>query len=322
MNAFVTAGLVAVVFLAAVHAGAPRGPALASAATLPWATFVGAEAKDFGAEPLAALCLVAALFAARKARRKTRGGQGQAALAGLLASLAPLTRAEAIVLLPAPAWLAGGRTAGAGRRYAAFAAGAAPGLAVALLYTLWRFGRFASGYGHHGQGLEPTSIPAGLLGLVLSPGRSVLIYAPVLLFVLWFLRREWKALPALARAALAMGAADLLVHAAWPIWSGGFVWGPRYAFLLAVVAHLVAPFGATGPLRRRAFAALAVLGVAVNLPGLLANPPDYLEALHAAYPPWGEDRAWWDPRFHPWLGHVALLVRGRHDLWIVRALGG
>lgn len=320
-NAFVLPALAAAFFLAARGAGAPRAGALAVSALLPWATFLGAEAKDFGAEPFAALAVVLSLHAARRARRKSRGGVREAFLAGVAASLAPLARVESVLLIPGPLWLSIGRTPGGGRRTAAFLVGAAPGLLLVVGYTLWRFGIIASGYGAHGQGLSLAGVPAGLIGLLVSPGRSLFVYAPTTIFALWLVRRSWNDLPSLARASVLMAAVDLVVHAGWPVWSGGYVWGPRYAFLAVVLVHLVAPFGLEGPLRRRGFAALAALGVAVNLPGLLADPAAYLEVLHRAFPPWGEDRAWWDPLYHPWFGHVALLLRGRHDLWILRAMG-
>lgn len=321
VNAFVLAALVAEMYLLGRALGADRRAAAVVAGALPWTTFLGAQAKDFGAEPLAALLAVASLHAARRARRKPRGGLGASFAAGLAAGLAPLARPETSILIPGPFWVALGRTPGATRRAAAFLAGAAPGLAAAALYTLWRFGRFASGYAAHGQGFDAGAIPHGAVGLLLSPGRSVFLYAPTIVFLLWWLRRRWPDLPSAAWAAVWMGAADLALHFAWPAWEGGYVWGPRYAFLLVVLLHVAAPLGLDGPLRRRAYAALAALGLAVNLPGLLADAAAYLEILRAAHPPWGEALAWWSPLHHPWFGHVMLLVHGRHDLWILRAIG-
>lgn len=110
---------------------------------------------------------------------------------------------------------------------------------LAGLVSLWwnwrRFGGlFESGY------LEVEAFNGdwafGIFGLLFSPARGLLWYAPVLLLagagVGWYWRRiRWLALLALGLAGLYVA-----VYGKWFMWHGGFSWGPR--FLLPVVPFL------------------------------------------------------------------------------------
>lgn len=82
-----------------------------------------------------------------------------------------------------------------------------------------------------GFGADPWANPMlhGLGGMLISPGKGLLIYNPVLwlglggLALLW--RTGWRFV---AAAAMGVILVSLLLHAKFPFWSGGAAWGPRY----------------------------------------------------------------------------------------------
>jgi hypothetical protein len=108
----------------------------------------------------------------------------------------------------------------------------------------------------------------GLAGVLVSPGRGLFVYSPVLLFSVVGL--IWVALrgPALFRPLVAGVALVILVVGKWFIWWGGYSWGPR---LLADIAPILCFFlyPLTGILDRHrvlkaAFVVLAAFSMAAH----------------------------------------------------------
>ena len=68
-----------------------------------------------------------------------------------------------------------------------------------------------------------------LAGVLLSPSRGLLIYVPVVVFVLYLVADYWKELKhkRLAMVALAVIAADLTMVSMLLLWWGGWSYGPR-----------------------------------------------------------------------------------------------
>jgi hypothetical protein len=178
------------------------------------------------------------------------------------------------------------------------------GLAILLWYNLARFGTpLATGYASEAS-LFTTPLLVGLHGLLLSPGKSVLLFAPPLLLalpgavVLW--RRGERGAVLLA---LGLFLSHLLLYAGWGEWQGGGVWGPRFllpvvAPLLALAAGLSPPAGsgrtAAGAARWAALAVLALAGFAGNLGGALLNFGTYVvmpEPADKLYSPAGSPLA-------------------------------
>jgi len=167
-----------------------------------------------------------------------------------------------------------------GRRLAAVALGAAPGLALVLWHNALRFGDpLASGYAGEGFTTAPWT---GAAGLLFSPGKSVFLYAPPLLASVLLWPRFRRAQPALADfLALAWIVAPAF-FGAWWAWHGGWSWGPR--LLVPLVPLSCLPLGALPDRRRwRALvAALAIAGIGVQLAGVLANTVPHYAALVGA----------------------------------------
>ena len=194
-------------------------------------------------------------------------------------------------------------------------------LAIVGTYNLVRFGSLSeTGYGEAAQSFT-TPIYVGLYGLLLSPGKSVFLYAPILLAatVGWpALRRVY---PGLAWTIAAMVTLYVLFYARYDWWYGGGPWAPRFltvilplaglplAALLAGSAHHLArpptglPAGGTRPPRLAldlapvAVAALAVISVAVQLLGILVPYLPYDATMEQD--PIKFDLMLWHPTYSP-----------------------
>jgi hypothetical protein len=167
-----------------------------------------------------------------------------AAFAGLAIGCALATRQTlAVFALPGVAMLMWASPPQRVRLVLAFSAGMLPMLGWQAWYNTVRTGAFyvpavtlpqfrnLSADGH---------IAEGLLGLLVSPGKSLFVYSPILLLSLaglrgFMSRRRFVAL-GLGLATLAY----LLVHASIRNWAGEWGWGPRYLVPLTLPLALPA----------------------------------------------------------------------------------
>jgi hypothetical protein len=162
--------------------------------------------------------------------------------------------------------------------------------AAALVHAQWNTARFGSPFdlGYDWSETIPVGPPRGfgaplgrgLLVLLASPGKSLLLWAPALpLLALPRLRsvRESAVLPTLGLA-LGLG---LLLFGKYVFVEGGYCHGPRH--LVPIVPILLLP-AACGPAPRRSTVVVALaLGVPLNLLAVATSP---LEDQA-----WGEDRS-------------------------------
>ena len=201
-----------------------------------------------------------------------------------------------------------------GRLGLALLSGLAAGLGIALTVN-WAYQGSPLHFGYVLSSDLPFRSPLGhgLFGLTLGPGRSLLLFAPLVVPAVF----AWRRLTTAARIlAFGMPCVLALVIARWFVWSGGSCWGPRY--LLAALPVLAAPAVlAPRALRRGA----VVVGAALNLSGVLVAPGAfilYAESLSppagAVWPVHGPDRvsdvASLTPLYgHPWL-LASVLGRG------------
>ena len=176
------------------------------------------------------------------------------------------------------------------------------GVAVTLWWNWYRFGNvletgYQAVFTAMGQRMfEPSELPLHMVALLLSPGRGLLLYAPVLLWALWNI----KSLTTLASAGFVVLAgllfiANLLFFSAYTVWWGGFGWGPRF---------LVAPTVFLAPLLLRISWRPPLAWVFVGASGLLSFASIVL-------PSSTED-------------HIGALIRQRGetcDAWTVRCSG-
>jgi hypothetical protein len=155
------------------------------------------------------------------------------------------------------------------------------GLLVAS-YNLYVFQRPSGGYA---MAILSGSTLTGVAGLLLSPGRGLLIYTPVAVFALCAFFPS-AAVARVRHKPLLMTAAlfiilELLTMAASIRWWGGYTWGPR---LLTEIAPALIVLMAAGvavmdrPWPRRAFATLAVYSVLIQAEGAFFYPKGHWDA--------------------------------------------
>ncbi len=245
-------------------------PALSVALAAGLATPLWPASRMLFAESVLACALTASVLLIRRAPPR----QGGRVLAGALFGVGLLTRASlAIYALPL-AWLlarAGGpRDArGVAGRWAAFGIGALPFAAGLLAHNALRFGDPLR-FGYSGEGFgAPVE---GIVGLLFSPGKSVLLYAPPLALAALLGRRLSRRWPEIAQFLALAWATGLIFFGAWWAWHGGWSWGPRLLVPLLPLSCL--PLGSLPAGRgwRVALIGLIALGAAINALGVLTDP--------------------------------------------------
>ncbi|MFI5182484.1 MAG: hypothetical protein ACHQPI_13945 [Thermoanaerobaculia bacterium] len=292
------------------------GRALRRDASALWApaflagTFLWPYAADSFFEPLAAFGLA---FAAERILAGNETGPVRAALAAA-AGVCGAAFLKPVLWVTAPVVILGAllhwRDRLSARRFAVSLFGfLATGLAAALLVNLTRHGRMGDfGYGYS---ILPfvTPLATGLLGLVLSPGRGLFLYAPLAFVALFAARRLTRAGLVLC---LGVPLVLLLVSGRWYGWHGGSAWGPRY--LLPALPLLCAP--AVLLPRKVTWPAVAA-GVVVNVLGVLVAPGSWISWVEclptppgAVWPKAGPDRVSSIPALSPVYGHLWLLAGG------------
>ena len=152
----------------------------------------------------------------------------------------------------------------------------ATGGVLALSYNLYFFGNPTGTYTF---GMWKGSMLTGVVGLLVSPGRGLLIFMPVAAFaVCAFLpaAREMRRKHApLLMAATVLAVLELLVGARVNLWWGGYCWGPRYLTSLLPPAVILMALGWTTldiAWVKRSFAAVAVYCVLIQALGVYFYP--------------------------------------------------
>jgi hypothetical protein len=186
----------------------------------------------------------------------------------------------ALVYLVATAWPRGARRVGPGRSLVGVLRPvglwclplAASGAAVAW-FNWARFGSpLSEAPGGAPVGLATSPVLHGLHGLLASPGRSVVLFAPVVLIGLAGLGGLFRARPVLAGVLVGTALGELLLNAAAAGWPGGVSWGPQVLVPTVALAVLPACFVlARWPVLRGAWRGailgVSLLGLAMSLLG-------------------------------------------------------
>ncbi|MBI3726018.1 hypothetical protein HY251_18980 [bacterium] len=285
------AGALAVLgfFRAARALGASENRALVLSCVLGGATVLLPYSKSFFSEAFSAAFFVWAAALLLEARRERSARL--LALAALLVFLAGITKATNLVFAVAFALapLADRKLDARTRGRAAFALGLAV-IFAALVHAQWNVHRFgdASDFGYDFRETIPgaearpfgASLARGLLVLLVSPGKSIVLWAPALALLALPRARELGQDRALG-SGLALGLGlGLLVFGKYFFPEGGYCHGPRH--LVPIVPLLLLP-AALGEKPTRGALALALgLGLALNS---FAASVSYLEDQA-----WGEDR--------------------------------
>ncbi|HVT16708.1 MAG TPA: hypothetical protein VHQ90_11095 [Thermoanaerobaculia bacterium] len=254
------------------------------------------------------LCILLGLWSLVRPRHP-----GASVAAGFFLGLASAVRPQNAVFLVAGAvylWLAGEDRARKVHSVLWLALGSLLPLAATLAYNFHYYGNFLGGYRELTVNFQP-AILDGVLGLLLSPNRGLLVFSPVVILGFWGMAqalRRWRTEPLLASFC---GAAVLFlfIHASTKTWDGGGSFGPRYLTetlpVLALAASLtvpkLAPWGRVGAL------ILVAWSVLVELDGVICYPASM---WHARMAPLSARRSSWDFR------HVMLLED--FQTWLAR----
>ncbi len=277
---------VALTSLLATGLGATPRRAAAVAASLGGATLLWHYGTVFYSEAIGAALLAAALLGVQRRWPLLTAGATFALV---------LLKASAVILLIAPLALA---LAGDGdlrvraRRAFPIAASGALALAVHLAWNVHRFGDPAEFGYDWSELLSPGAPPRaftlwmlarGLPGLLVSPGKSLFLFAPPVALAALALPRAWRLAPPLVVAWGASLVAALLYYGSFRYWEGGYAFGPRH--FVPLLPLLVLPLACGAAPRRAAWLACVALGAAGQLLGVLISPLEDQALGHPARPP-------------------------------------
>ena len=181
------------------------------------------------------------------------------------------------------------------------------GLPFALLMVGYNWVRFRTLFerGYANEGFTGNLLE-GLYGLLLSPGKSVFLYVPLLLALPWAARPFARRFGAEAMLIGALTLITLLQSALWWIWWAGWGWGPR--FLVPLMPFLVLPLGTLFATRagRRGLIVLLALAIGVNLLGILVDFNIYINDL--THGDMAREAIYlYQPAFSPILAHLRAL---------------
>jgi len=254
--------LAGALYLLGRRLGAPRAAAALVAAGTLLGTYLLPYGRDFFAEPLVALGLVVTV------ERALAGRELQAGAALALAVLARPQAAAFVPILWAFLLLRGGGIAAVARTLPPLAAAAI----VCAAYNLYRFGdALELGYRPPADPGFTTPLLEGAAGLLASPEKSVVLFAPAIVLVPLALAALWRRDRHVVLLLVAIFTATFVLAATWWSWQGGWSWGPRLLIPgVALVLVALAPWIAASAARARLAAALFAVGFALSLPAVLA----------------------------------------------------
>ena len=176
----------------------------------------------------------------------------------------------------------------------------------------------------------------GVLGQLVSPGRGLLLYAPVLWLSLWGVGPLFRRARPEALAAAGVILIYLLLYGQWFMWHGGYAWGPLfYGAHAAVLGHLPGSAGRVGAAKkgrswRAALAGLALLSLLPQFLGVAVDFAPFQNSLLDTGLPLFAPQTFFAPRYSPLVGtwpylsranlDVAWAWRGQVNGWLLAAL--
>ena len=234
-SAFFSALATAIALCIFLRLGIAPKNSLMAAGILAFATPLAAYSGWLFSEPLAAALLLGAAAVLFATPQETPLRLARAASAGVLLGAAIWVRPTHVIVVPIflVALFVRDREKGWS---AAAALAVASGACVALL--LWRnaylhgspfeFGYPTAAEGGKALNTFETPLFTGLLGFLVSPGKSVFLFSPPILLALLGLPRLWRRDRGLAVVAASVPVVYLLFFATYTQWEGGYCYGPRY----------------------------------------------------------------------------------------------
>ncbi len=275
------AGLALSIFL---RLGISTKVSLISAGILALATPLAAYSGWLFSEPLAAALLLAAAAVLFAGERETPVSVARALASGLLLGAVIWVRPTHVVAVPlflVALFVRDREKSWSAATVLAVASGAAAGLLLwrntYLHGSLFDFGYPAAAEGGKALNTFQTPLATGLLGFLVSPGKSIFLFSPPILLAMLGLPRLWRRDRGLAVVAAGAPLVYLLFFATYTQWEGGYCYGPRYLVPALALLGL-----GIGPALEAASRNVRLLAIAVFLAGFfvqaLGSATSFLEA--------------------------------------------
>lgn len=303
--------------------------ALLASLILVFSTFLFPYFKSFMREPLLALCLLGGVSGVLTPA-VTPGRRWPLVSAGLFLGYGVLTKTAFVInVVPILIYLAGtlydDHKQPMRQKVIDLLAFGAPILVVGVggiaLYNFLRFGDPLN-LGYSGGTTFTTPLLTGLFGLLLSPGKGLAWFAPVLLLLPWAFMPFWKEHRKEAGCIAGIVVLNLLLYGLYTAWGGDGSWGPRYLapLLPILLLPVVLSLARAGRGVRRIAVGLMIAGVAVQFGGTAVYAGSYLREIQEfPYQRNFDDpeflyKAHFIPDFSPITGHWKILLRnaGEH----------
>jgi hypothetical protein len=163
-------------------------------------------------------------------------------------------------------------------------------------------------YGEAGRDMGSFNIAwhVGLEVLLFSPGKSALLFCPLVVLAIPALGRLWRRDRGLAIVCGAVPLVNLLFYGHYSCFEGGYSYGPRYLVpsLALLCVSLAAWFLDPPRWWKKAFAALFAIGLAVQVIGLSTNVLEDMVANH-----YYDARYFYQTNYSPITGQLRLVAK-------------
>ncbi len=160
---------------------------------------------------------------------------------------------------------------------------------VFYLYNHARFGNpFITGYGADDQFefLPLKFFYAGIVGFLVSPGKSLFLYFPPVILFFWAFKRFRKKFPIVMIFIILHALTQLIFYSPFVYWSGFWSWGPRYALL--ILPAMIIPVGMLleGDGAKKyltAFKRLCYAGFIIQFPVLIIHFNEFIRLMRNTF---------------------------------------
>lgn len=320
MNPLITAITCAILFLLQRRLGFDEKVAVSGTCVYGLFTLAFPYAKLSFDVTLTASLLLGAAYAAYRFRQTSH--YNWALLAGTLLGSSLLTRIATLIVLPLFTTYfyfclrnKGRNSSETAKHVVSFGLPIVVFLIIVGWYNAVRFGTFYED-GHAADAAVKFTTPflVGLGGQLLSPGKGLLLYSPVLIFSLLGIKRLYRTH---RRESLLFGCiilVNLFFYSKLANWSGDWCWGPRFTVpIVPFISLFVGAFLSGGGLQRsrglkRVWAIILVVSFAVQILGVTINGPRRIGRRYTS----GDvtpSQLYWHPAESPLVDHAGLLSR-------------